>query len=89
VSPSLVLIPGLLCDQRLWHEQAATLKKHTNVTFAGVTGHSTIAEMGAAVLAQSLAQSPEHFSVGASLLAAKWRLRSCVPAPRRSNGWHC
>jgi len=48
----LVLIPGLLCDERLWDEQIAPLAERAEISVADITGQSTIAEMGAAVLKQ-------------------------------------
>lgn len=60
----LVLIPGLLCDRRLWSEQIATLASYANIIIPDITEQSTISEMAAAVLDHS----PEHFSlVGFSL----------------------
>jgi pimeloyl-ACP methyl ester carboxylesterase len=62
--PSLVLIPGLLCDQRLWGDQLASLTKHAEITVADITGHSTISEMAADILGNA----PRRFSlVGFSL----------------------
>jgi pimeloyl-ACP methyl ester carboxylesterase len=46
----LILIPGLLCDQRLWRDQIAVLENYADVTVADISGQPTIAEMAATVL---------------------------------------
>jgi pimeloyl-ACP methyl ester carboxylesterase len=46
----LILIPGLLCDERLWRDQVAVLENYTDITVADITRQSTIAEMAAAAL---------------------------------------
>jgi pimeloyl-ACP methyl ester carboxylesterase len=62
--PALLLIPGLLCDQRLWSDQVSALEKHAEVTIANITAHSMISEMAADVLEKT----PHRFSlVGFSL----------------------
>jgi pimeloyl-ACP methyl ester carboxylesterase len=61
---SLVLIPGLLCDRRLWSAQIEVLASYADIAVADITQQSTISDMAAAILAKS----PEHFSlVGFSL----------------------
>lgn len=46
----LILIPGLLCDERLWRDQVAVLENYAEITVADVTQQSTITEMAATVL---------------------------------------
>lgn len=62
--PSLVFIPGLLCDARLWREQIATLESRAAIFVANITEQASISSMAIAVLDQS----PHRFSlVGFSL----------------------
>lgn len=46
----LILIPGLLCDQRLWTAQIDGLKSHADISVANITQQSTISEMAEEVL---------------------------------------
>ena len=62
--PSLLLIPGLLCDERLWNAQVAALRDSADVTVADITEQSSITSMAAAILEEA----PQRFSlVGFSL----------------------
>jgi pimeloyl-ACP methyl ester carboxylesterase len=61
---SLILLPGLLCNQILWSSQMASLKAHADVVVAGLTEQETISAMASAVLRAA----PDRFSlVGFSL----------------------
>jgi pimeloyl-ACP methyl ester carboxylesterase len=61
---SLILIPGLLCNRRMWSGQIAGLARYADITVADITQQRTITEMAEAVLEIS----PDHFSlVGFSL----------------------
>jgi pimeloyl-ACP methyl ester carboxylesterase len=61
---SLVLIPGLLCDRRLWSSQIEGLAGFAEITVAEITRQRTTSEMAEAVLETS----PAHFClVGFSL----------------------
>lgn len=51
--PHLLLLPGLLCDARLWRHQAAALADQAHVTVADLSGADSIAELAANVLAQA------------------------------------
>lgn len=56
--PDLLLLPGLICDARLWQPQIAALQGHVGRTVvADLTGVDSIAAMAAAALAQ--APSPD------------------------------
>lgn len=57
--PSLVLVPGLLCDAVLWNHQEDSLKDVAEVMVADVSGHDTMAELARAVLASA----PERFAL--------------------------
>jgi pimeloyl-ACP methyl ester carboxylesterase len=55
----LVLLPGLLCDDRLWGHQAETLADVARVHIADLTRHTSIADMADDVLANA----PETFAL--------------------------
>jgi pimeloyl-ACP methyl ester carboxylesterase len=57
--PVLILLPGLLCDERLWWHQMETLGDIAEVRCANLTGQETISCMAGAVLADA----PERFAV--------------------------
>lgn len=57
--PSLVLLPGLLCDAALWRHQCATLADVADVRVADLTLDETIGAMARRVLAAA----PERFSL--------------------------
>ena len=55
----LVLLPGLLCDARLWRAQAEGLADLAEVTVADLTGADSVAGLARAVLAAA----PARFAV--------------------------
>lgn len=46
----LVLLPGMMCDERLFAPQISELSKQREVHFAQISGHETISELAADVL---------------------------------------
>ncbi len=48
----LVLLPGLLCDEDLWRDQVSALRDEVTCQVADLTGHATIDELAASVLAR-------------------------------------
>lgn len=52
----LLLLPGLLCDQRLWQQQIDGLAGLAQCTVADLTGHNTITALAHAALAQAPAE---------------------------------
>jgi pimeloyl-ACP methyl ester carboxylesterase len=65
--PALVLIPGLLCDQRLWNSQMQVLKDDIDVTVADITEQDNISAMAEAVLEHA----PVHFSLAGFSLGSQ------------------
>ncbi|HEY9235010.1 MAG TPA: alpha/beta hydrolase, partial [Phenylobacterium sp.] len=59
--PPLVLLPGLLCDDRLWREQVAGLRDVAE----GLVADLTLDESVEAMAARVLAQAPERFALAA------------------------
>ncbi|MFG0418113.1 alpha/beta fold hydrolase [Ectopseudomonas khazarica] len=51
--PHLLLLPGLLCDARLWQHQAAALAASAHVSVADVSDEDSISAMARAVLAKA------------------------------------
>ena len=61
----LILLPGLACDARMWHDQLAVLPAHWHTHVTDVHArHASIAEMAAALLAE---QSGDLVLCGASM----------------------
>jgi pimeloyl-ACP methyl ester carboxylesterase len=46
----LVLIPGLLCNSRLWSAQIAALSAHTDIYVPQIVGETSIAHMASGIL---------------------------------------
>jgi pimeloyl-ACP methyl ester carboxylesterase len=65
--PALVLIPGLLCDQRLWNSQVQVLKEYVDITVADITEQDTISAMAEAVLEHA----PETFALAGFSLGSQ------------------
>lgn len=57
----LVFLPGLLCDERVWRDQAAALADVAEAAVADLTLDSSVAAMAARVLAGA----PERFALAA------------------------
>jgi pimeloyl-ACP methyl ester carboxylesterase len=65
--PALVLIPGLLCDERLWNSQVQALKEYVEITVADITEEDNISAMAVAVLQHA----PEQFSLAGFSLGSQ------------------
>lgn len=57
--PTLVLLPGLLCDDRLWKPQVDALSDVADIVIADMTRDETMADMAA----RALANAPETFAL--------------------------
>ncbi|MFO7482296.1 alpha/beta fold hydrolase [Oceanibaculum nanhaiense] len=55
----LVLLPGLLCDEKLWAPQMQALADMADCQVADLTRHESVTEMAAA----TLAEAPEKFAL--------------------------
>jgi pimeloyl-ACP methyl ester carboxylesterase len=78
-STTLVLIPGLLCNEDLWSSQVAGLARFADSVVADVTKQETIAEMAAAVLDSA----PAHFSLAGFSLGGQVALEIMSTHPDR------
>lgn len=65
--PTLILIPGLLCDQTLWRSQTEGLKTAAGISVADITKRSTITEMAKGILETA----PAHFSLAGFSLGSQ------------------
>lgn len=80
MSPALVLIPGLLCDERLWRHQAEGLTDLAHPTsIPSVTGHSSVQEMARAILEEA----PERFALAGLSMGGYVALEVMRQAPER------
>lgn len=66
--PNLILIPGLLCDQRLWRAQIDALAEMADIAVADITTQSTLTGMAADILKTAPARfSLAGFSLGSQV----------------------
>lgn len=78
--PTLVLIPGLLCDSVVWAEQARTLQPFAHSVIVDHGHHHSIDAMATAVLAMDL---PERISVAGHSMGGRVALEILRQAPER------
>lgn len=78
--PHLLLLPGLLCDARLWQHQAAALAATAHVSVADLGDEDSIAAMASAVLAEAPAQ---EFALAGFSLGGYVALEILRQAPQR------
>lgn len=78
--PHLLLLPGFLCDARLWQHQAAALAATAHVTVADLGDEDSIAAMASAVLAQAPADA---FALAGFSLGGYVALEILRQAPQR------
>ncbi|KTS76581.1 alpha/beta hydrolase [Pseudomonas oryzihabitans] len=75
----LVLLPGLLCDDRLWTTQAADLAATCSVSIPDLTRDASIAAMAQRVLAEA----PPRFALGALSMGGYVAFEILRQAPAR------
>jgi len=76
---TLVLVPGTLCDERLWRGQIAALADVANVTVASVTEDDSVEAMARRLLERS----PETFSLAGLSLGGIVAMEVMRLAPER------
>jgi pimeloyl-ACP methyl ester carboxylesterase len=81
--PNLLLVPGLLCDQRLFQEQVAGLAHSAACTVADVSKDDTIAAMAKAAIAR---MPLGRFAVAGLSMGGYVALEICRQAPTRVSG---
>ena len=75
----LVLLPGLLCDARLWRDQVDGLADLADVAVPDLTLDDSVGAMAARVLAQA----PERFALGALSMGGYVAFEILRRAPQR------
>ncbi|CAM3976221.1 alpha/beta fold hydrolase [Ectopseudomonas alcaliphila] len=78
--PHLLLLPGLLCDARLWQHQASALASSAHVSIANLADENTISAMASAVLAMA---PDETFALAGFSLGGYVALEIFRQAPHR------
>ncbi|MGA4475977.1 alpha/beta fold hydrolase [Ectopseudomonas mendocina] len=80
IRPHLLLLPGLLCDARLWQRQASALASSAHVSIANLADENTISAMASAVLAVA---PDETFALAGFSLGGYVALEIFRQAPHR------
>ncbi|MEY9335556.1 pimeloyl-ACP methyl ester carboxylesterase [Pseudomonas protegens] len=75
----LVLLPGLLCDERLWQQQARALGPEREVQIADLSLDASIAEMAR----RTLQQAPAQFALAALSMGGYVAMEMLRQAPER------
>ena len=76
---NLLLLPGLLCDERLWGAQAAALLRSAHIRIPDLSDHESISAMADAVLATS----PLRFALAGFSMGGCVALEILARAPER------
>ena len=79
VLPDVLLLPGLLCDERLWAAQTAALADSARSRTSDLTTHESIAAMADAVLSQA----PGRFAMAGFSMGGCVALEVAARAPDR------
>ena len=82
-NPNLLLVPGLLCDHRLWQSQVEGLRHAAHCKVADVTGADTMAALAAGAIA---AMPPGPFAVAGLSMGGYIALEIQRQAPARVIG---
>lgn len=77
--PSLLLLPGLLCDARLWRDQVEDLADLADIAVPDLTLDDSVGAMAARVLAQA----PARFALGALSMGGYVAFEILRQAPQR------
>jgi len=75
----LVLVPGSLCDERVWHNQAEALSGIAEITVPHLHGHDSLASMAQA----TLDVAPERFALCGFSMGGRVALEMVRLAPER------
>jgi len=76
---TVVLLPGLLCDEDVWRGPMQRLSERHDVVCAGFLDHGSIEEMARHVLARA----PERFSLAGHSMGGRVALEIAARAPHR------
>lgn len=78
-SQSLVLIPGSLCDERVWQNQARDLADLAEITIPHLHGHDSLVSMAEAILDAA----PDRFALAGFSMGGRVALEMIRCAPER------
>jgi pimeloyl-ACP methyl ester carboxylesterase len=78
-TPRLLLLPGLLCDDKVWAPQVAALADYAPIAVAGYPGARSLAAMAE----QVLAVAPPTFALAGHSMGARVALEIYCRAPDR------
>ena len=79
VRPTLILVPGLLCDDTIWNAQVAAFASSHEVIVPTLDGFDSIPRMAAALLERA----PAGFALAGHSLGGRIALEVVRQAPRR------
>lgn len=77
--PTLILLPGLLCDAALWADQVIGLYEVADIEVADLTGQDTMAGLAESVLDAA----PDHFAIAGLSMGGYVALEIMRQAPER------
>lgn len=75
----LILVPGSLCDERVWQYQTAALADIAEVSIPSLHGHDSLTDMASAVLARA----PDTFALAGFAMGGRVALEMVRSAPER------
>lgn len=76
---NLVLLPGSLCDERVWHNQVRELAASADILVPHLHGHNSLGSMADAVLAEA----PSRFALAGFSMGGRVALEMVRRAPER------
>ncbi len=76
---SLILVPGLLCDDTVWHQQAAALSGYADIQIADNSECDSLAAMAQAIIDSA----PAHFSIAGHSMGGRVALEVLRRVPER------
>jgi pimeloyl-ACP methyl ester carboxylesterase len=76
---NLVMVPGMMCDERIFSPQIKSLSKKIEVTIADISGFSSVSELASDVLKKA----PKKFSLLGHSMGGIVAMEMCAQEPDR------
>ena len=76
---ALVMIPGMMCDERIFNPQIKELGKYYEVSIADISKHSNMTDLAADVLSKA----PRNFCLAGHSMGGIVAMAICAQAPER------